>query len=174
VGQLKGLEKVDHAISEGKLGIARDSLHGLIITYPRDVSIRTRLGDVNHQLGYSIEAGRYWFLDDDLNEEKENAIAAFKRSCSEDPAIILKRLKLRCRPEDLSTVRAQQVVQELIELSGAEPKSGASKGPAPEVNGKSSNSWWGAACAIVFLVVLSLLVIGFSTVVRWLSSWISQ
>lgn len=114
MGKVETLEKIEREIAEGKLGIARDRLHGLSLTYPEDVSLRSRQGDIYSQLGLPIEAGRCWILDDEPNEEKTEAVDAFLRSCNNHPVAILKRLKVRCDPQDLSTITAQQKIEELF------------------------------------------------------------
>ena len=68
------MEKIESEIAEGKLGIARDRLHGLVLSFPCDMQLRSRLGDVYSKQGYPIEAGRFWFLDEDLTDEKRAAM----------------------------------------------------------------------------------------------------
>ncbi len=61
------LERVEAEIAGGDLGKARDRLHGLIRTYPDDISLRSRLASIYWKLQYPHMAGCYWFLEENQN-----------------------------------------------------------------------------------------------------------
>ncbi len=56
------LRKVEYDIRNGNLGLARDRLHGLMLSYPDDLNLRVRLGEVYSMLQQPVMAGRYWYL----------------------------------------------------------------------------------------------------------------
>ena len=56
------LARIEGEIAAGDLGKARDRLHGLLSTYPADLMLRRKLGDVYWRLQYPEMAGRYWYL----------------------------------------------------------------------------------------------------------------
>lgn len=106
--------KIEQEILEGKLGVARDRLHGLIVTYPHDLSLRSRLGDVYWALGYPALAGQWWFLDEDLTDEKRQAIHEFARAHRNDVKLMMHALKLG----ELDSDVADRAAERLAEWSG--------------------------------------------------------
>jgi hypothetical protein len=88
------MEQIDQEIAEGKLGIARDRLQGLLGSFPSDLSIRTKLGEVYWKLGYPIDAGRFWFTELDPNEVQQQAVTKFLEHHRFDTKAIEKSLKL--------------------------------------------------------------------------------
>ncbi len=110
------LKQVDFDLSDGRLGVARDRMHGLIHAYPDDLSLRTKLGGIYWQLGYPIEAGRFWFLDEPETDDQAIAIRAFLKSCNDDPTIVFKRIKLRCKPKYFDSPFAREKIEELIAI----------------------------------------------------------
>lgn len=160
------LKVIEAEIAEGKLGIARDRLHGLVLSFPDDLALRSRLGDVCAKLGYPREAGRFWFLDEPLSEGKREAVEAFVRECGSDPAVILRRLRLRVEPDLLSTGAARQKVEWMVEecrRRGVEPPLFPQR-----VKGdvKSANLISGLIFVVCALAVLVFMV-GIGTVVGW-------
>lgn len=159
MGKIETLQKIEREVSEGKLGIARDRLHGLITSYPNDLSLRSGLGDIYAKLGYPREAGRYWFFDDPLTEEKREAIALFLKDCRYDPAVILRRLRLGGDVEQLSTKAAKARVKELIEDCERRGLELPPSKPSPAAYNYLPNGLvWG--CGIVAAIVLLFAIIG--------------
>jgi hypothetical protein len=74
------LQKIEDEIEAGDYGKARDRLHGLLVTYPDDLSIRRRLGDVCWQLQHPAMAGRYWYLEADQTPERLCPVADASRT----------------------------------------------------------------------------------------------
>ncbi|MBS1715189.1 MAG: hypothetical protein JST30_12720 [Armatimonadetes bacterium] len=108
-------ERIERDIAEGKLGPARDRLHGLLTAFPFDLDVRRRLGDVYWKLGYPREAGRFWFLSEELDDGQWEAVALFVADCGEDPQRILHRLKLKGPPADFGDGYARRRIEEQIE-----------------------------------------------------------
>lgn len=162
------LARIEGEIAEGRLGIARDRLHGLVVTYPEELSLRSRLAEVYWRLGYPIPAGEYWFLDPEPGEHGPEAIQAFLRDCGGDPKVVLKRLRL---PPDLAGVRgyARQRVDELIEeyrrRYQEEPDL---QKPASNSGGLSNRGCGvlGLACSAVVVLILALAVFGLGELVK--------
>lgn len=84
--------KVDAKIAQGKLGAARDHLRCLLRMFPYDYELRIRLGDVNFQLGYPIEAGRFWIIVNEPTEIQKQCIDQFVGWCKCDPITIWSKL----------------------------------------------------------------------------------
>jgi hypothetical protein len=78
------LEHVEQDIAAGDYSKVRDRLHGLLRTYPSDLTLRNRLGDVYWDLRYPAMAGRYWYLEDHKTPDMITACAAFERTYGND------------------------------------------------------------------------------------------
>lgn len=87
------LRRIEREIAAGDWGKARDRLHGLLVTYPDDLALRHKLGEVYWQLHHPAMAGRYWYLEEDRTPDMAQACAAFERACGHDAAQILRALK---------------------------------------------------------------------------------
>jgi hypothetical protein len=95
------LQRVSDDIKRGYLGSARDRLHGLLASYPDDLSLRSRLADIYWQLRHPGMAGLYWFLESTRTEDIKRAIAEFERESGGDPWTILTRLKIKWESSSL-------------------------------------------------------------------------
>lgn len=85
--------KIEQEIDHGDLGKARDRLHGLVRTYPEDMDIRDRLGEILWQLQYPAAAGQWWYLLPRDTEPRRIACAAFEARYGGDAREIFRRLK---------------------------------------------------------------------------------
>jgi len=167
------LQRVSDDIERGYLGTARDRLHGLLATYPDDLSLRVRLAEVYWQLRHPGMAGLYWFLDAERNDDTQAAITEFERECGGDPWIILTRLKLRWDPDEMSDGFAKRQIAELLEQCRKKykrvPEFRAGRGP--DQRECKPNKFKGAVgavgCGLVIFVALFLLGVGVSQVVSW-------
>ncbi len=168
MAKLKGLEKVEQAIHEGQLGVARDVLNAMIHGHPCEVSLRARLGDVYHMLGYPIDAGRCWYLVEDPSPEQLEAIEAFEKSCGHAPGVILRKLKIKCYLEDLSTQAAQDKVTEVLETGPVHLNPKEFIGPYSRQPRLKSSDGFSLLGCIIALIILALVVIGVISVVGWI------
>jgi hypothetical protein len=153
-------ERIEMEIAEGKLGIARDRLHGLVTTYPGDMTLRSRLGDVYAKLGYPLEAGRYWFLDEKLDDEKRAAIDRFIEHCGRDPAKVFRGLRLRTASSSLDTAWARERVARLVADCEARGVKVETHEPRPDVKEPVSLAAFGWACSLFGAAVLFLALVG--------------
>jgi hypothetical protein len=94
------LRKVEEEISLGKLGKARDRLHGLLSNDPKNLQIRAKLGEIYWKLQMPEIAGKYWYLVQNKTKEMIEATKAFEHYCGNDPVQILFSLKYRNENED--------------------------------------------------------------------------
>jgi hypothetical protein len=163
------LEKVEAEIAAGKLGIARDRLHGLVNTFPCDLALRSRLGDVCAGLGYPIEAGRFWYLDNNPTPERAPSIAAFEKHCENDPTIIFRRLRLKCSPEEFTDPDVAGKVAQLISEC-------VSRGLTPPNYAKQTRAtpWKDRlflyGCVTLLVLGILLAAIGIATVYEWFAT----
>ncbi|MFC7371404.1 DUF6584 family protein [Fictibacillus iocasae] len=87
------LKRVEEDIAAGDLGKARDRLHGLLSTYPDNLEIRKKLGDVYHQLQDPAMAGRYWYLEKEKTPEMQAACEKFEKAHGYKPDRVERALK---------------------------------------------------------------------------------
>lgn len=97
-----GWRKALEDIEAGRLGIARDRLESLIVSFPDELHIREKLGEVYFKLGYPIEAGRYWALVEDPTPEQEEAIKRFMATVAYRKEVMAKKLRLRSMSPELA------------------------------------------------------------------------
>lgn len=107
------LADIKSDIQAGNLGLARDRLHSLVDTFPQDLALRKQLGEVYHRLQYPERAGCYWFLVEKKTPEMESACAEFVRAAGGDPHQMLRSIKLRGGPANLSQGYARTVLEDL-------------------------------------------------------------
>ncbi len=167
------LRRVRDDIQRGYLGTARDRLHGLVASYPDDLSLRPRLAEVYWQLRHPGMAGLYWFLDPKRNDDIRTAIAEFERACGGDPWIMLTRLKLRANPDQMPDGFAKEQILQLhdhcLRKYKRVPQFPAGRGP--DRGEKKPNGFKDSAaalgCGLVVAGILFLLVAGVFQVVTW-------
>jgi hypothetical protein len=171
------LSRIQADIASSDLGKARDRLHGLIATYPDDLALRLRLGQVYWELRYPSMAGRYWYLEEEKTPDMTAACLLFERSCGGNPVNLLLGLKFR---GDIERIRDTYAGRTLLELQA---RAADSYGPTI-VFGKTGRERYqyprgpvagGWSCllalaiaALVALGLLGLMVIGLVTVLQWL------
>jgi hypothetical protein len=166
--------RIQADIAASDLGKARDRLHGLIATYPNDLTLRLRLGQVYWELQYPAMAGRYWYLEQDKTPAMADACRSFERSCGDDPAKLLLAVKFR---GDIEKIRDTYAGRTLLEL---QRRAERDYGYVIEF-GKTGREryqytrWSGArgksillAFAVAVLIALGLMVVGLVTVLQWL------
>ncbi|MEM5015541.1 DUF6584 family protein [Metabacillus indicus] len=91
----KTLSKIEEDLKKNDLGKARDRLHGLIATYPNELELRRKLGDIYYSLKYPSMAGRYWYLEQSKTPEMEHACIEFEKSMGNNPFQIVRALKFK-------------------------------------------------------------------------------
>lgn len=89
------LRNVEYDISKGNYEKARARLHSLIWTYPDDLDLRRRLGDIYWLLQIPKKAGQYWYLEKDKTPEMESACKVFEAAYGGDPLLMLQELKFQ-------------------------------------------------------------------------------
>lgn len=89
------LKRIEKDIENDDLGKARDRLHGLISTYPNELDLRKKLGDVYFELQYPAMAGRYWYLEENKTPQMEKACMEFENSMGHDMNNIARALKYK-------------------------------------------------------------------------------
>ncbi|MGW6302740.1 DUF6584 family protein [Peribacillus butanolivorans] len=107
---VKTIKKIEEDIDKNDLGKARDRLHGLISTYPNELELRRKLGDIYFALEYPSMAGRYWYLEKNKTSEMVKAYILFEKSLGNDPFKIARALKFKGDSEILIRLELDQII----------------------------------------------------------------
>ncbi len=163
--------RVEAEITAGDLGKARDRLEGLLVTYPEDLEIRRRLGEVYLTLQYPERAGKFLYLEDDHRPAVAKAKDIFEGSHHRDPLLVLYALNYRGGLEAIAGTHAEAVLRRLLDDARiAQDKYEWYVGPKradgqPPVTFNERAATFG--CGAGFLVLLVLIFIGAATVIGW-------
>ena len=173
------LRKVEYDIQNGNLGLARDRLHGLMMSYPDDLSLRVKLAEVYWKLHQPVMAGRYWYLVEEKSPEMEAAVQAFEKMQGHDPLRIMRALKFRGELSMIEGIYAGNTISDLMAiikethsdktllgLPGMPPKI---KTPRTGYGKKHKDpiGCWIVGIAVI-ISAIALLIIGLITVIGWL------
>ena len=168
------LRRIEREIAAGDWGKARDRLHGLLVTYPDDLALRRRLGDVYWQIHYPAMAGRYWYLEEDKTPDMAQACAAFERTCGNDAAQILRALKFYGDVAALGDTFAGRTLLALQERARQEcgyqmvfGKRGRERYRYTD-RAKSGGRWLLIGCLVAALVAAALIAVGLVAIVQWI------
>ncbi|MFP3512164.1 DUF6584 family protein [Peribacillus sp. SIMBA_075] len=107
---VKTIKKIEEDIEKNDLGKARDRLHGLISTFPNELDLRRKLGDIYFALKYPSMAGRYWYLEKNKSPEMVKACIQFEKSMGNDPIRIGRAIKFKGDSEVLKRLQLDQVI----------------------------------------------------------------
>ncbi|MEU5402225.1 DUF6584 family protein [Streptomyces sp. NPDC005963] len=91
------LARVNADLAAGRVPIARQRLRGLVSSFPEDLALRRRLGEVYRLYGEPAEAGRWMYLEEDRDPAET---AAFEKRYS-TPLVRMRALAWRA-PESLA------------------------------------------------------------------------
>ena len=171
----KTLQKVEKDTASGDYGKARDRLHGLIATYPDDLTLRRRLGEIYWQLQYPAMAGRYWYLEETKSPEMVAARKAFEGSCGDNLFQMLLALKFR---GDIESIRNTYAGRTLLALSkqvkdqfGYEihfQKRGAERYHWTPPKTSWRERIVAVGCIVILLAAVGLVGIGLDAVLNWI------
>ncbi|WP_217615910.1 DUF6584 family protein [Cellulomonas sp. GbtcB1] len=158
------LARAEHLLATGDPHGARVRLRSLVEHAPRRLDVRERLSEVHRTLGEPQEAGRWGYLSERTTPEE---IRAFERAHRGDARHMARALRWEGAEDGTGSAFAEQRLRELRaraeELAG-EPWAWRRPRPDPQ-----PVPWWGDLLAVAVLgVLLTFLVVGAITVVRWL------
>ncbi|MBJ7986641.1 DUF6584 family protein [Bacillus cereus] len=151
----KTLKRIEKDIENNNLGKARDRLHGLIATYPNELALRKKLGDIYFTLQYPEMAGRYWYLEKEKTDVMHAACLQFEQSMGNDSYHIVRALKFKgdhIYTEHPLQPLQKKVVEELIDDY--------------EETWKDKLFTWG--CLALFAFLLFTAIIGIFTILDWI------
>ncbi len=173
------LKKIDQEIAASDYGKARERLHGLLSTYPDDLMLRRKLGEVYWKLHYIQRAGCYWYLEEEKTPEMLSACRSFERACGHDPLKILLALKFRGNVDAIQGEFAGRTLLGLHEQARRTHRNyvdfrhkGAEKyhqpGQARDRASRYAGRLWLIGCGVIILLVLALAAFGALSLFRWI------
>lgn len=172
------LSKVRRDIRQGDLGKARDRLHGLLVSFPDDLDIRKRLGEVYWSMQMPQMAGRYWYLIKDKDERMLDACHRFEREMKSNPDRMMFAMKFRGNIDTIKNHFSRETLQRLHQAAMNEgrvyhywyQRKLKKKEPRVEDDGKSkrgSNIFqWSLLTVLGLGLIFSC--IGLITVIKWI------
>jgi hypothetical protein len=110
---VKTLKRIEEDIKNNDLGKARDRLHGLISTYPNELELRKKLGDIYFKLKYPSMAGRYWYFEENKTPEMVKACIKFEETMGNDPNRIAIALKYKGDTEILEKLELDHEINSI-------------------------------------------------------------
>lgn len=172
------LLKIDKDIQTGNLGKARDRLHGLLVSYPDNLTLRKKLGDIYWLLQLPDMAGRYWYLEEMKDERMNTACYTFEKQFKNDPLFILLALKFKGNTGNIPGSFVHQTLEMLHQKARAKHSwyadyrsKGIAKIQRETKNPKTSKNKdkvikWGC----IFLAILATFFLAFGVVsfIKWI------
>jgi hypothetical protein len=156
----KTLKKIEDDIKNDNVGKARDRLHGLIHSYPDDLELRKKLGDIYYALKFPTMAGRYWYLERNKTPEMINACLQFEKSCGNDPFHISNHIKFKGNRDIIKNLQLEQVI------SPAQSK--VKEKLEDEYEESLADRLVPYGCVFVIILFIALSLIGVYTVFNWI------
>lgn len=158
------LARAEHLLATGDPHGARVRLRSLVEHAPRRLDVRERLSEVYRTLGEPQEAGRWGYLSERTTPDE---LRAFERMHRGDARRMVRALRWEGAEDGAGSAFAEEQLRALRaraeELAG-EPWDWRRHPPEPE-----PDPWWADVLGwTVVGVVLTFLVVGAITVVRWL------
>lgn len=111
---MSAIERAEHDLSQGDVGLARVRLASFLSTNGYDPAILVRLGDLSHRMQDLREAGRYWLLSSAEGEHVEQAVTLHCASCGNNAHQIicgLPRVCLLDATEDYPDAARRRIAQ---------------------------------------------------------------
>ncbi|WP_299834251.1 DUF6584 family protein [uncultured Metabacillus sp.] len=154
------LKKIEEDILKNDLGKARDRLHGLISTYPNDLELRKKLGEIYFELKHPSMAGRYWYLEENKTPEMVKACIEFEKSMGNDPIRIARALKYKGNTEILKRLELDQAI------TSTQNKVKEKLMEKPEDSFEDKLVTFGCLSIIILIIIFTL--IGVYTFFNWI------
>lgn len=171
------LQSVEHDIQRGDLGKAISRLHGLMTSYPDNLDLRTRLGELYWQLQNPAMAGRYWYLVEAKDDRMQDACTRFEDEFRRDPHHILSALKFKGNADGLRGTYAGRMLDDLERQA----RKKYFWYPAYRKNGRKEEEnrtqtargfFFQFGCLLALALVVSLALIGLFTTVSAMVKWL--
>ncbi|MEB2282450.1 DNA helicase [Lysinibacillus xylanilyticus] len=159
----KTLERIEEDINNDDLGKARDRLHGLIVTFPNELKLRKKLGDIYFELKYPAMVGRYWYLENNKTPEMVHACIEFENSMGNDIENIARSLKYK---GDIELLKGLDLDPALFSIKKVKEK--LVEEPDAPLEGKGEHNWIIFGCLSIITLIFIFALIGVYTFFKWI------
>lgn len=157
----KTLKRIEEDIKNDDLGKARDRLHGLITTFPNELELRKKLGDIYFELKYPAMAGRYWYLEKNKTPEMINACIEFENSMGNDIDNIARALKYK---GDIELLKGLELDLALLSINKVKEK--LVEEPHAPIEGE--HNWVIFSCLSIIILLFIFALVGVYTFFTWI------
>lgn len=155
------LKRIEEDIKNDDLGKARDRLHGLIVTFPNELELRKKLGDIYFELKYPAMAGRYWYLDKNKTPEMVHACIEFESSMGNDINNIARALKYK---GDIELLKGLDLDPALLSINKVKEKLVEESDPSIE----GEHNWIIFGCLSMIILIFIFALVGIYTFLKWI------
>ncbi|WP_370046155.1 DUF6584 family protein [Lysinibacillus sp. RC79] len=157
----KTLKRIEEDIKNDDLGKARDRLHGLISTFPNELELRKKLGDIYFELKYPAMAGRYWYLEKNKTPIMVQACIEFENSMGNDINNLARALKYK---GDIELLKGMELDPALLFINKVKEK--LVEGPDAPIEGKQN--WIIFGCLSIIILIFIFASVGVYTFFNWI------
>lgn len=157
----KTLKRIEEDIKNDDLGKARDRLHGLIATFPNELELRKKLGDIYFELKYPAMAGRYWYLEKNKTPEMVHACIEFESSMGRDINNIARALKYK---GDIELLKGLDLEPALLSINKVKEK----LVEEPDASIEGEHYWIIFGCLSIIILIFIFALVGIYTFLKWI------
>ncbi|MFF2176791.1 DUF6584 family protein [Lysinibacillus sp. NPDC058147] len=157
----KTLKRIEEDIKNDDLGKARDRLHGLISTFPNEIELRKKLGDIYFELKYPAMAGRYWYLEENKTPIMVHACIEFEKSMGNDIDNIARALKYK---GDIELLKGLELDPALLFINKVKEK----LVEEPDASIEGEHKWIIFGCLSIIILIVIFAVVGVYTFFKWI------
>ncbi|AMX00045.1 DUF6584 family protein [Rummeliibacillus stabekisii] len=158
----KTLKRIEEDIKNDDLGKARDRLHGIISTFPNELDLRKKLGDIYFKLKYPAMAGRYWYLEKNKTPRMIEACIVFENSMGKDINKIARALKYK---GDIEILRGLELDPELLSIQHKVKEKIIEESDEPK---EDNHKLLILGCLSIMILIITFTLVGVYTVFNWI------
>nr|WP_227752153.1 DUF6584 family protein [Viridibacillus sp. JNUCC-6] len=158
----KTLKRIEEDIKNDDFGKARDRLHGLISTFPNELELRKKLGDIYFELKYPAMAGRYWYLEKNKTPKMVHACIEFENAMGNDINNIVKALKYK---GDIELLKGLELDSALLSIKYKEKEKLVEEPDVP-IGRKHKLIIFG--CLSIMILIIIIFSVGVYTLFNWI------
>ncbi|MFF4536933.1 DUF6584 family protein [Streptomyces aureus] len=156
------LARVDADLAAGRVPAARQRLRGLVSSFPNDLALRRRLGEIYRLYGESAQAGRWLYLEPDRDVAETSAFEARYADAAERMRALAWRGSESLAETPFAKEQLEAVRVACSDALGHDVDWGTSS-PAPEPDdrtGRLADTLTGLGCLVVAVVIVAIWVNG--------------
>ena len=133
-----------------------------MLTFPNELELRKKLGDIYYELKYPAMAGRYWYLEKSKTPEMVKACIEFEKSMGNDPNNIARALKYK---GDIEIIKGLELDPALLSIQHKVKEKLVEKLDVPR-DRKHKLIIFGCLSIIILIIILTS--VGVYTFFNWI------